>query len=133
MRLSLRQSLRQGEPHYEDFADVIAQPYSGLSRTGKGMIAEYFNPSSFAVPTGPYGDEQRNFMRGSAYVDTDFSIFKQLALTQRYNLQFCAEAHNTFDNVNLDVPVAALSSPNAGKIFGAGVPRILQFALKLVF
>lgn len=116
-----------------DRADVIGQPYAGVLRTRQGKIAEYFNPASFAAPTGPYGNEQRNFMESAGYVDTDLSIFKEFKLPQHLNMQFRAEAYNAFDNVNLGNPVAALSSPNVGKILTAGSPRILQFALKLFF
>jgi hypothetical protein len=35
--------------------------------------------------------------------------------------------------VNLGLPVADLNSPNFGRIFSAGAPRLMQFGAKLLF
>ena len=48
-------------------------------------------------------------------------------------LQFRAEVFNVSNHVNFGLPVADLNSPNFGRIFSAGPPRLMQFALKLIF
>jgi hypothetical protein len=49
------------------------------------------------------------------------------------NTQFRAEFFNAFNNVNFSGPSASLSSSSFGRITAAGDPRILQFALKVLF
>ena len=48
-------------------------------------------------------------------------------------LQFRAEVFNVTNRINLGLPVADLNSPNFGRIFSAGPPRLMQFALKVIF
>jgi len=45
-------------------------------------------------------------------------------------LQFRAEVFNVSNHVNFGLPVADLNSPNFGRIFSAGSPRLMQFALR---
>ena len=37
------------------------------------------------------------------------------------------------NHANFGLPVADLNSANFGRIFSAGPPRLMQFALKLIF
>lgn len=109
---------------------------SGRSRTQK--IAEYFNTAAFAKVTAgvPYGNAQRNVAIGPSYVDTDFSAFKNFSVWKESNLQFRADFFNLFNNVNLGNPNATLTSPSFGKISSLATnasPRVIQFALKLLF
>jgi hypothetical protein len=48
-------------------------------------------------------------------------------------LQFRWEIFNVVNYVNLDAPVTALNAANFGQILTAGDPRIMQFALKVLF
>ena len=48
-------------------------------------------------------------------------------------LQFRAEAFNVANHANFGLPVGDLNSANFGRILSAGPPRLLQFALKLMF
>jgi hypothetical protein len=48
-------------------------------------------------------------------------------------LQFRAEIFNALNHVNFGLPVADLNSPNFGRILSAGPPRLMQFALKVMF
>ena len=47
----------------------------------------------------------------------------------RWNL----EIFNLTNHVNLGLPVADLNSPSFGRILSAGPPRLMQFAVKLMF
>jgi hypothetical protein len=40
---------------------------------------------------------------------------------------------NALNRANFGIPVADLNNPNFGRILSAGPPRLMQFALKLIF
>ena len=48
-------------------------------------------------------------------------------------LQFRFEVFNVANHANLGLPVADLNSANFGRILSAASPRLMQFALKLIF
>jgi hypothetical protein len=98
------------------------------------MIAEYFNVNAF-VPNalGTFGSSGKNILRGPGFFDTDFSLIKNFKVTERASLQFRSEFFNLFNNVNFQQPQNILTSSSFGKITAAGDPRILQFAMKLMF
>jgi hypothetical protein len=120
-----------------DRPNVTGNPaLSGLGR--KQKIAGFFNKADFsAVPVGTatgLGDTQFDMLIGPAFVDTDFSAFKNFTLWREHKLQFRAEAFNLFDNVNLGAPTAVMSSSSFGQISSTiGSPRIIQFGLKYSF
>lgn len=72
-------------------------------------------------------------MRGPGMKQLDLGLHKDTVISERVTLQFRADAYNALNNVNLGLPVATLTSPFAGRIFGANSPRVLQLALKLKF
>ncbi|MBV9180281.1 MAG: TonB-dependent receptor [Acidobacteria bacterium] len=108
----------------------------GRGRSQK--IAEFFNTAAFAqVPAGvAYGNARRNITIGPSFIDTDFSCFKNFSAWRESNLQFRADVFNLFNNVNLANPNTTLTSPSFGKIsalYTNATPRVIQFALKLLF
>jgi hypothetical protein len=72
-------------------------------------------------------------------VDFDTSLFKKFALTERFSLQFRAEAFNIFNHSNFAVPNAVTFtgtsfSSSAGQVtYTSTSSRQLQLALKLIF
>jgi hypothetical protein len=72
----------------------------------------------------------------------DTSVFKDFIMTERFHLQFRAEAFNIENRANFNPPNTT-TNPNAteavsstvtfGKLTSAADPRVLQFALKLFF
>jgi hypothetical protein len=121
-----------------DRANIVGNVYTGAS-TRAQKIAKYLNPAAFTVPTGPYGSEQNDSIIGPKNMNTNASLLKEFQIHDRLQLQFRAEAFNAFNNVNLGNPAANLTTLNtdlttgASQITSSGNPRILQFALKLVF
>jgi hypothetical protein len=98
------------------------------------MIQEWFETSLFAVNApGTFGNSGRNNLRGPHFFNTDFSVIKDTRILENTSLQFRAEFFNIFNNVNFNGPVTNRSSGQFGRITSAQDPRILQFALKLVF
>ncbi len=114
-----------------DYADAAGDP---ARPAGVSEVAEYFNTAAF-VPAakGTFGSIGRNTLRGPGYGDVDASIFKYFSLTERVRLQFRAEAFNIENRANFQNPTATISSGTYGRITAANDPRVLQFALKVLF
>jgi len=116
-----------------DYADRIGDP----SRpSGATAITQYFNTAAYqAAATGTFGNSGRNSLRGPGALNLDASAAKNFRLTERFGLQFHAQAFNALNRANLNNPNATVSSGTAsfGKITGASSPRVLQFALRVSF
>jgi hypothetical protein len=92
-----------------------------------------FNPSVFRIPAqGTFGNAGRNIVRGDGFHSVDLSVIRNFAFTERWRLQFRAEAVNSFNHVNYQGPVVNLNS-TPGAFVAAAQPRIIQFGLKLSF
>ncbi len=72
-------------------------------------------------------------MRGPAYTNVDVSLVRTFRLTTATRLQFRAESFNILNHANFGLPVSDLNSANFGRIFSAAPPRLMQFALKVMF
>lgn len=110
-----------------------------------GWIA---NPSVFTSPcttssgitTCSPGNLGRNTVIGPKFVNTDFSLIKNTKISERFNLQFRAEAFDVFNHPNFGDPNLNAGSKFFGIInstrFGPadfGSARQIQLALKLQF
>ncbi len=89
---------------------------------------------------GTFGNVGRNTLRGPDFFDVDVSVFKDFFFTEKWHLQFRAEAFNIENRPNFQNPSVGnstnyntVSSGTYGRITGAYDPRVLQFALKLFF
>jgi hypothetical protein len=83
---------------------------------------------SIGVPIG------RNTFRGPASFNTDFSVRKNIGVSERIKLQVRGELFNVFNHTNLNNPVQSLASPAFGQILSTRTnPRQIQFALKVLF
>ena len=127
-----------------DFAPgaTIAQARLSANRSHAALIQEYFNPAAFTQNAlGTYGNTGKNILVGPGYFDTDIALLKDTKIGERYTLQFRAEAFNAFNNVNFGQPDMFWSDSTVaggpgtfGQITStSGDPRIMQFALKLLF
>jgi Carboxypeptidase regulatory-like domain len=108
-------------------------------------IGEWFNTSAFVIPPlGTIGNTPRNSLYGPSFRHFDLSIFKDFALTERFKLQFRAEAFNLTNTPSYFVANNQNDAPTTNAVQGAGfgkivitnpnyTPRALQLALKLVF
>ena len=98
-------------------------------------LTAYFDPTAFVSPSRR--TEQisallgRNIIRGPKQINTDFSIMKNIPVTESQRVEFRAEFFNLFNNVNFANPVNIQSSANFGQIAATTTgPRVIQFALK---
>jgi hypothetical protein len=64
-------------------------------------LAQYFNPSVFVMPAlGSYGNAPRDVVRGPGINNIDLTIFKNIRVKERANLQLRFEAYNAFNTRN---------------------------------
>jgi Carboxypeptidase regulatory-like domain/TonB-dependent Receptor Plug Domain len=108
----------------------------------------WFNPNAFTpAPFGTYGNVGRGVLNGPGLAEVDLSVLKNIAVTERLNLQFRAEFFNLLNHTNYASPNQTVFtntgtfaapnytvSPTAGLITNlATTPRQIQFGLKLMF
>ena len=112
--------------------DLVGDPQSGAPHT----IAQWFNKNAFAfVPAGQVrpGNEPRGTVLGPGYFRWDAAMFKNTKLSERFNLQFRAEAQNVLNHTNFNNPNVSFTSTSFARITSARDPRNIQLALKLLF
>jgi hypothetical protein len=105
-----------------------------------GTPDQWFDPRAFQLARqGTFGDVSRGSLRGPHLVEFDTSLFKKLRISERWNVQFRAEAFNLFNHSNFAVPnqvvfTGASFSSSAGQVtYTSTSSRQLQLALKLLF
>jgi hypothetical protein len=134
----------------------ISKGYTG-GGIGNELANGYLNPANFTrapylyfpsgVCTDPsgntcvtlYGNLGRNAFRGPYQQNWDFSLLKNFALTERFNLRFATDFFNIWNHANFanpainDVETIGPGGP-FGKIFSTvGTPRLIQFSVRLAF
>jgi hypothetical protein len=127
------------------FGDQHAQLQPGITRddikidhTDRGsMVDRFFNIDAFVptndVPRGVYGNAGRGLISGPAFSSSDFSVLKDFLIREPVRLQFRSEFFNVFNQVNFTSVNTTVASSAFGKIGSAGDPRVIQFALKLLW
>ena len=113
----------------------------GNPHVGHPTLSQYFNPLAFAPqPIGTVGNTQRNALYGPHFRHIDVSIFKDISLTERVNLQFRAEAFNVSNTPSYQILDGSGSVQLGNSAFGTVQntdpnynPRLYQFALKAQF
>jgi hypothetical protein len=94
----------------------------------------WFNTSAFATPAfGSFGDAGRNILEGPGFATFNFSLVKNIAASERLNVQFRSEFFNLFNRTNYNLPDNFLGSPSFGRITSAGDPRHVQFGVKFLW
>jgi len=102
-----------------------------------GDDGTFFDITAFApVTEARFGSVGRNTMRGPGAVNLDFSLFRTFKLTERFGLQFRAEAFNLSNTPHFDVD--SIDTDVSGSSFGTltGVlndSRQFRFGLRLSF
>jgi len=78
-----------------------------------GSIASWFDPTAFApVTTARFGTAGYNTVRGPGLKNLDFGLFRSFKMTERFNLQFRAEALNLTNTPHFSNP-SGLNVSNA--------------------
>jgi hypothetical protein len=119
--------LTAGEP------DIVAA-FRKLDPRGPNHYA--FGPASFAQPTqlGVIGNSPRTVCCGPGIDNFDFALLKDTPVSERTRLQFRAEFFNLFNHTQFVNPDGNISDgATFGTVVRARDPRLIQFALKLIF
>jgi hypothetical protein len=112
---------------------------------GHGTGHPYFDPNAFAPVTAvAFGTGGRDNVRGPGYFDLDANIVRTFDITERFKLQFRAEAFGLTNTPQFGLPAANVSNATFANgavtnlngydtITSATGQRQLRFAAKLVF
>ncbi len=105
----------------------------------------WVDPASFALPNLPeyVGDESgfgtagRNIIEGPGHAGVDFSLYKNVPITEHLGAQLRFEFFNIFNRVNFNNPGTGGWDPSNfaswGRITGTGDARQIQIAAKFYF
>jgi hypothetical protein len=140
-----------GDGNNEQRVNYVGNPEKGAPHSK----AAWWNPTAFALPAnGTFGNAGINSLTGPSYWNDDLSLFKDIPLTEKYKLQFRAEAFDVFNHPNLGLPgngyqanFSGTTTTNGVTTYkngfnlitntvastGPGASRSLQLALKLLF
>jgi hypothetical protein len=105
---------------------------------GKGTNTPYFAASNFATPTPAgapirFGTTGRNRFRGPGRTGLDFNLLKNFAVTERFTVQFRAEAQNLTNTPQFGNPAANVDGGNFGLVTSADAERQLRFGVRASF
>jgi hypothetical protein len=135
-------TMQTGLPFTPTLASATANTgtASRPNRTGNGKVenpdpARWFDVTAFGTPAQfTFGNAGRNILEGPGRVNFDFSLFKDFRITEQVKIQFRAEFFNAFNIPQFDLPNATIGTGPAGTITSTvGIPRQIQFGLKIVF
>jgi len=106
-----------------------------LSGSTESRLLKYFDTTQFVTGGTLYGNTARNILRGPTQRVADLGLTKTTAVHDNLNLEFRAQAFNITNTPNFNNPASDIgTSSTFGVITStAGNPRILQFALKLIY
>lgn len=118
-------------------------PGVSLIPAGGQTPNNWINAAAFATPaSGTFGNAGRNLVRAPGLWQMDLAMTKKVPLTDRFGMEFRAEAFNVFNRAQYGVPQANLSTPLSFGVIttpvnqfatGSGTPRQFQFALRFSF
>lgn len=106
----------------------------GDSHVSDPSIQQWFNQGAFAANgPGTFGNAGRNSLQGPGSFNADLAVMRSIGLGESRRLQFRVEAFNALNHANFGNPRSSLTDANFGRILSANNPRILQFAMKVIF
>jgi hypothetical protein len=108
---------------------------TGLSGNIRNNGFLWFNPACFPVPpAGYFGNSGSTVVYGPGLNNWDLGLRKFTRLSESIGLQFRAEFFNAWNHAQFQQPEGnAGAGANFGRISAARQPRLIQFALKLVW
>jgi outer membrane receptor protein involved in Fe transport len=85
------------------------------------------------TPYGSFGNTPHALCCGPALSNTDLVIAKMTPITERINTEFRAEFYNTWNHTEFTNPDGDFSDSTFGLVLNTRPPRVMQFALKILF
>ena len=126
-----------GAPEISGFSsgrpNLVGNPNSGPHTSAQWFSTSAFQRLDPAVNAGQFGNAGRNIVQGPGFTQWDFSVFKNVRVTESKSFQLRGEFFNLFNHANFGLPDNDLNSPTAGKILSAAPPRLIQAAVKFLF
>jgi hypothetical protein len=114
-------------------AEQVGQVYpAGFVSGGPSRLA--FNKAAFALPAkGTFGNTGRNIVRTAGMNNWDVGVNKSFRLNERTRLQFRNEFFNVWNHTQFLQFENTFQNATFGTWTSARDPRIVQFALKLIY
>lgn len=128
-------SLDTGVGHFDPGSPSVSPsvpfftPVAALTNPGDTQGA-FLRPQKGALGSG------RNAFTGPSFFNSDMSLFKNFAITERVGAQFRFEAFNVFNHVNLNNPNNCIDCSSGGLITSLAPNasmRQLNFGMKVTF
>ncbi len=104
--------------------------------TGPKTVDQWFNTSAFQlVPSGVFGNEQRNRLTGPGFQNFDMTFQRLLRLGSRLTATLRWDIFNVFNTVNFGIPNKDISTAATfGTISSlSSDPRTMQIAIRFAF
>jgi hypothetical protein len=127
-------------PGYGRRPNVVTGCNKQVSGSAQSRLNGWFNASCFSVPAAyTLGNESATdpLLRAQGMANYDFSLAKKTAITERFKLEFRAEAYNIFNRVQFGLPntsITTAANPTTGFITTqANQPRLIQLAMRFAF
>jgi hypothetical protein len=133
---------RSGRPFtVNQGSNNVGQSMTGLPNlvadpTGPETVDKWFEPAAFQlVPSGTFGDERRNLLRGPSWQSLDLSLTRRVDLGARVGAILRWDVFNVFNHTNLGLPNRNISdTATVATITSlAGDPRVMQLSVRLTF
>ena len=119
-------------PDQSQTANQVLQNVAFLGGIGPG--ASYYNPAAFApVTTVSYGNVGRNTLRGPGVWNTNMSIVRDFAMTERAKFQFRAEFYNLPNTSHFANPDTNVNDGNFMQITSSYGERNVRFGARIQF
>lgn len=124
--VSLQGSAPKITGFYSSRPDLVADPNQGPHTADQWVRHAAFRRLDPNTQAGRFGSEGRNVVRGPGIANVDLSMLTTVPVTERARLQVRAECFNLANHANFGLPENDIASPNFGRVFEAGPPRLLQ-------
>ena len=130
---ALQQRITIGDLDVRPLADLQSSHLIG-DPEGPKTIDMWLNVAAFELaPSGIFGNQPRNALRGPKSSVTDLALLKNVPIGGDVKLQIRAEIFNVFNTVNYGNPNASFGAAAFGRITTAGPMRQIQIGGKLIF
>lgn len=111
-------------------AQQVGDPRSGFEQSR----LQWFNTAAFAQPArGAFGSSGRNILDGPRETTLDLSVFRNIRLHERWQLQLRGEFFNMPNHTRFGLPGSQVGTAAYGIIQSASSARAIQIAAKISF
>jgi hypothetical protein len=128
---SVRQTPANCSGCSRDLGQVFADPATSyISYFTADQRAQFSTPAA-----GDFSNTGRNYFRGPGFFDVDATLAKNIYFTERYYLQFRADASNLTNHPSFGFPTLTITSATFGQIKSStdSASRKIQLGIKFYF